>query len=134
MVWQSAGHDPGRQPAQTSRPEPPASDPRQTRSPCSGKRDHRASQELHEWPPEAQTTDATDTKVPEAWSHGRSQTLFYNQVRPHSSIGWLGPAIYAATFSPPPGPGAALPNGPAPWPVATSVYDASNRQTLAATG
>src|SRR6201997_2305129 len=58
----------------------------------------------------------------------------YNQVRPHSSIGWLGPAIYAATFSPPRGQGAALRNGSAPWPVAPTVYDASNRQTLAATG
>jgi putative transposase len=58
----------------------------------------------------------------------------YNMVRPHSSIGWLAPAIYAATFSPPPGQGAALGNGSAPWPVAPTVYDASNRQTLAATG
>src|SRR5262245_43564063 len=82
MVWRSVGRDPGRPLAQTSRPEPPASDPRQTRSPCSGKRDHRASQGLHEWPPEAQTTDATDTKVPEARPRGRSQTLFYNEARP----------------------------------------------------
>jgi putative transposase len=58
----------------------------------------------------------------------------YNMVRPHSSIGWLAPAIYAATFSPPRGQGAALRNGSAPWPVAATVYDASNRQTLAATG
>jgi putative transposase len=58
----------------------------------------------------------------------------YNQVRPHSSIGWLAPAIYAATFSPPPGQGAALANGSAPWPVAATVYDPSNRQTLAAAG
>jgi transposase InsO family protein len=27
----------------------------------------------------------------------------YNLVRPHSSIGWLAPATYAATFSPPRG-------------------------------
>jgi putative transposase len=40
----------------------------------------------------------------------------YNQVRPHSSIGWLAPAIYAATFSPPQGRGAALRNGSAPCP------------------
>jgi putative transposase len=58
----------------------------------------------------------------------------YNQVRPHSSIGWLAPAIYAATFSPPPGQGAALRNGSAPWPVAATVYDEASRQTLAATG
>jgi putative transposase len=58
----------------------------------------------------------------------------YNLVRPHSSIGWLAPATYAATFSLPRGQGAALRNGSAPWPVAISVYDASNCQTLAATG
>jgi putative transposase len=58
----------------------------------------------------------------------------YNQVRPHSGIGWLTPAMYAATFSPPLGQRAALRHGSAPWPVAISVYDASNRQTLAATG
>src|SRR5208283_2400077 len=92
MVWQLVGRDPGRPLAQTSRPELPASDPRQTRSPCSGKRDHRASQVLHEWPPEAQTTGATDTRAPEAQSRGRSQTLFYNAVRPHASLGYKPPA------------------------------------------
>ncbi len=30
----------------------------------------------------------------------------YNQVRPHSSLGWLAPAIYASQFSPPRGQGA----------------------------
>jgi hypothetical protein len=49
-------------------------------------------------------------------------------------IGWLAPAIYAATFSPPPGQGAARRNGSAPWPVAATVYDSTNRQTLAAAG
>ncbi len=41
----------------------------------------------------------------------------YNMVRPHSSIGWLAPTIYARQFSPPPGQGAALRNGSAlgPW-------------------
>ncbi len=34
----------------------------------------------------------------------------YNLVRPHSSIGWLAPAIYAAKFSPPRCQGAALRN------------------------
>src|SRR5271166_5952167 len=86
MVWQLVGRDPGRPLAQTSRPELPASDPRQTRSPCSGKRDHRASQVLHERPPEAQTTGATDTRAPEAQSRGRSQTLFYNEIRTHRAL------------------------------------------------
>ena len=57
----------------------------------------------------------------------------YNLVRPHSSIRWLAPAIYAATFSPPRGQGAALRNGSAPWPVAPIVLD-SNCQTLVAPG
>ncbi len=58
----------------------------------------------------------------------------HNQLRPHSSIGWLAPAVYASQFFPPPGQGAALRNGSAPWPAAISVYDGNNRQTLAATG
>jgi putative transposase len=64
----------------------------------------------------------------EDWRHD------YNTVRPHSRIGWLTPAAYAAQFSPPPGQGAALRNGSAPWPVAATVYDEASRQTLAATG
>ncbi len=27
----------------------------------------------------------------------------HNQLRPHSSIGWLAPAVYASQFFPPPG-------------------------------
>jgi putative transposase len=57
----------------------------------------------------------------------------YNHVRPHSRIGWLAPAVYAAQFSPQQGQGAALRNGSAPWPVASTVHDV-NRQTLEATG
>jgi putative transposase len=57
----------------------------------------------------------------------------YNTVRPHSRIGWLAPAVYAAQFSPQRGQGGLM-NGPAPWPVALSVHDVSNRQTLVATG
>src|SRR5271157_4326136 len=72
MVWQLVGRDPGRPLAQTSRPELPASDPRQTRS--------------LEWPPEAQTTGATDTRAPEAQSRGRSQTLFYNEIKTHRAL------------------------------------------------
>ncbi|MGC1563749.1 MAG: IS3 family transposase [Bradyrhizobium sp.] len=57
----------------------------------------------------------------------------YNTVRPHSRIGWLTPAAYAAKFSPQRDQGAALPDGSAPWPVAPTVHD-GNRQTLAASG
>ena len=38
----------------------------------------------------------------------------YNTVRPHSRIGWLTPAAYAALFSPQRDQGAALPHGSAP--------------------
>ena len=57
----------------------------------------------------------------------------YNNVRPHSRIGWLAPAVYAANFSPQSGQGAALVEGSTPWPVAQTVQD-GNRQNLSATG
>jgi putative transposase len=57
----------------------------------------------------------------------------YNHVRPHSRIGWLAPAVYAANLSPQSGKGAALAGGSAPWPVAPIVQN-GNRQTLSATG
>lgn len=57
----------------------------------------------------------------------------YNTIRPHSRIGWLAPAVYAAQFLPQRDQGAALRNGSAPWPAAPTVHD-DNRQTLVATG
>ena len=57
----------------------------------------------------------------------------YNHVRPHSRIGWQAPAVYAATFSPQSGQGAALRNGSAPWPVAPTVQN-GDCQTLSETG
>jgi putative transposase len=57
----------------------------------------------------------------------------YNNVRPHSRIGWLAPAVYAANFSPQSDQGATLAEGSATWPVAPTVQD-RNRQTLSATG
>jgi putative transposase len=57
----------------------------------------------------------------------------YNNFRPHSGIGWLAPAVYAAQFSPQRDQGAALDSGSAPWPVAQTVHDA-NRQTVSSTG
>jgi putative transposase len=57
----------------------------------------------------------------------------YNNVRPHSPIGWLAPAVYAANFSPQSGQGAPLAEGSATWPVAPTVQD-GNRQTLNSTG
>lgn len=58
----------------------------------------------------------------------------YNTVRPHSRIGWLAPAVYAARFSPQRDQGAALFDGSAPLPVALPVHDVGNRQALVATG
>ena len=57
----------------------------------------------------------------------------YNTVRPHSRIGWLAPAVYAAKFVPQRDQGTALVDGSAPWPVASTVHD-DNRQTLVTTG
>src|SRR4030081_1546960 len=67
----------------TSRLEPPASDPRQTRSACNGIQHHRPCRSSHGRKPEGQTTDAIDTKAHECQSRGCSQTLLYNQVRTH---------------------------------------------------
>lgn len=57
----------------------------------------------------------------------------YNHVRPHSRIGWLAPAVYAANFPPQSGQGAALRNGSAPWPVAPTMQN-GDCQTLSETG
>ena len=89
-----SGPDPPRRLARTSRPEPPASDPPQIRSPCNGKRRRQTCRSLHERRPEAQTKDATDTKASEARSRGRSQTLFYNHYRPHGALAGLTPKQY----------------------------------------
>lgn len=54
----------------------------------------------------------------------------YNTVRPHSRIGWLTPAVYAATFSPQTGQAAVHAEGAAPWPVASpEQMEKINRQT-----
>jgi putative transposase len=55
----------------------------------------------------------------------------YNEVRPHSAIGWLTPDAYAARFIGQRGRGAALAEGSAPRPLTTEQF---NRQTLTATG
>jgi putative transposase len=52
----------------------------------------------------------------------------YNTVRPHSRIGWLTPAAYAATFTAT-DQGAALADGSAPWSVASpKQMEKINRQ------
>ena len=109
----------------TSTLGPPASDPCQTRSACNGKQHHRPCRSSHGCKREGQTTDAIDTKAHESQSRGRSQTLLYNEVRPHSSLGYLTPAAFAAKLKNDAAPAsatgrdAALNGGFAPRPVAT---------------
>jgi hypothetical protein len=83
----------------TSTLGPPASDPCQTRSACNGKQHHRPCRSSHGCKRQGQTTDAIDTKAHESQSRGRSQTLLYNEVRPHSGLGYLTPAAFAAKLN-----------------------------------
>jgi hypothetical protein len=76
----------------TSRLEPPASDPRQTRSACNGIQHHRPCGSSHGRKRQGQTTDAIDTKTHECQSRGCSQTLLYNHHRPHDALGLGVPA------------------------------------------
>lgn len=125
---------PDRPPVRTSRPEPPASDPKPTRSVCSETPRHRTSRLSRGSPPASQTTDARDTKVLETPSRGRSQALFYNHKRPHSKLGWTTPAAYSALCREG-GRGAALRQGSAPRPLAMSTHEGSDhRRTLVTAG
>jgi putative transposase len=59
----------------------------------------------------------------------------YNNVRPHSGIGWLAPAVYAAQFGPQWVKALRSANGSAPWPIAPpSQMENINRQTPVAIG
>ena len=118
----------------TSKPESQASERHRSRSACSGTQHHRPCRSSDGQKPAGRTMDATDTKARESRSGGCYQAALYNNVRPHSRIGWLAPAVYAAQFSPQRDQGAALRNGSAPWPIAPTVHDDNNRQTLVATG
>jgi OFA family oxalate/formate antiporter-like MFS transporter len=84
-------------------------------------------------PPEGWQPDGYAQAAPARMQSKRSWRRDYNNVRPHSRIGWLAPAVYAANLSPQSGQGAALAEGSAPWPIAPTVQD-GNRQTLSATG
>ena len=80
------GRNESRPLVQTSRPEPPANDPRRTRSACNGKKRHPSSRSPYGQHPDAQTKDTKDTTAPERRSRGRSQTVFYNTRQPHSTL------------------------------------------------
>jgi putative transposase len=52
----------------------------------------------------------------------------FNEVRPHSSIGWKTPAEFAAEFAARRAKALALLDGSAPWPVAHNVLEDVNRR------
>src|SRR6266700_1578316 len=106
----------------TSRPEPQANGPHLSASGYSEKQCRPPCRSPLERRPEDQTTDAMDIEVPETRFRGRSQALLYNDVRPHSSLGYLTPNEFmaqranAASCN---GPGrvAAVPGPPRPGPL-----------------
>lgn len=58
----------------------------------------------------------------------------YNEVRPHSGIGWRTPAEYTAEFAARRAKALELVDGSAPWPVAHTVAEDLNRQNPIAAG
>lgn len=75
------------------------------------------------------------TSLPQARNALEEWRRDYNDVRPHSSIGWLTPAVYATKFLPQQDQGAALRNGSAPWPIASpEQMEKINRRIPASPG
>jgi len=125
--------DPRKPRGRTSRPGPPTSDQRQTRSACNEKQRHRPCRSSYGRKREGQTTGAIDTKDHESQSRGCSQTLLYNEIRPHSSLGYLTPTAFAAKLNqqrPLPQRAGALRDsgGFAPRPVATSSLKGQSKK------
>ena len=89
----SAATDRGISPGRTSRPALPTTGPRLSRSTCSGRRRHRPCRPSHGSPLASRTTDANDKAVLGKRSRGRSQTLLYNEERPHGAIGQKTPIM-----------------------------------------
>jgi hypothetical protein len=85
-----------RPPARTSRPAVPANVRSPDRQGYSEKCLSPAARSPRARAPSAQTTDARGTEHGVPRSHGRSVADFYNQVRPHSSLGYLTPAEFVA--------------------------------------
>src|ERR1700736_4258348 len=61
---------------------------------CSEKRHHQPSRPPHERKLGDQTKDDGDKEPREERSCGRSQTLLYNTIRRHSTIGYLSPVEF----------------------------------------
>src|ERR1700738_1973131 len=83
----------------TSRPAPQAPDLLATLPACSGRRQNHPCRRHHECKLGDQTRDDADKEPREEQSGGRSQTSLYNEQRPHSALGYLTPAAYAATLT-----------------------------------
>src|ERR1700738_3471663 len=66
---------------------------------CSGRRHHQPCRRSHERKLCDQTKDDADKEPRQERSCGRSQTLLYNGQRPHSALGYLTPAAYAANLT-----------------------------------
>src|SRR3974390_2575709 len=112
----------------TSMLELPAHDLLATRPKCSAKRHHQPWRRPHERKLGDQTKDDADKEPREERYCGRSQTLLYNDVRPHSALGNLTPSEYADRSTPGPQQGGALryTEGSAPRPVAPPSSLGSN--------
>ena len=82
----------------TSRPESRASALYPSRPTCNGRR-HCPSRSRREQKRRARTRNEADKEGLGAQSCGRSQTLLYNQRRPHSALSYLTPVAYAANLS-----------------------------------
>ncbi len=75
------------------------------------------------------------TSLPQARTAREEWRRDYNEVRPHSRIGWLAPAVYAKQFGPQWAKPPRLLRGHAPWPIASpDQMEKINRQTQVAAG
>src|SRR6202011_5023944 len=83
----------------TSMLELPANGLLATHPACSERRHHQPCRRSHERQLGDQTKDDADKQPREERSCGRSQTLLYNGQRPHSALGYLTPAAYAANLT-----------------------------------
>jgi hypothetical protein len=79
--------------------ELPATDQLATHPACSEKQHQQPCRPPHERKLGDQTKDDVDKEPREERSCGRSQTSLYNSQRPHSSLGYLTPAAYAANLT-----------------------------------
>ena len=82
----------------TSTPESRSTAPSPNRPTCNGGR-HRPCRSRCERKCHAQTRDEAGKEALGAPSCGRSQTVLYNQKRPHSALGNLTPAEFAGAFT-----------------------------------